>query len=180
MSTPTPPPRPSTRQRPSWEIWSAQASRSRQKQNPQSESWGTRDDERIILAWRIGRRGSSKAPRSKTALHESKRNHSQRGKLQEIRRDAGWKGSDRRLVCPFLPVSRPFRILSPYGSDLGQRSDPFADPDCFEGKVEEKHDFHGRFGGEHPIFWRKSGVSGRIVQKRRLPRRQNGLSTSLA
>ena len=61
--------------------------------------------------------------------------------------------TDRRLVCPFLPVSWPFRVLSPYGSDLGQSPDPFADPDCFGGEVEEKRDFQGCFGVKRPIFW---------------------------
>ena len=65
--------------------------------------------------------------------------------------------------CPFPGLSAFYPRM---GQRMGQRSAPYADPDCFEGKVEEKRDFLGCFGAKHPIFLRKSGVSGRVVQKR--------------
>ena len=59
-----------------------------------------------------------------------------------------------------LTVSGGFRCYFAFGSCLGHAPDPNADPDCFEGKVEGKCNFWGYFGAKHPIFWRKSGVSG--------------------
>ena len=63
----------------------------------------------------------------------------------------------------FVPFC-PFPGLSAFYPRMGQiwvkGLPPFADPDCFDGKVEEKRDFRGHFGAKHPIILRKSGVSG--------------------
>ena len=61
---------------------------------------------------------------SKTVPQETKISESQNGKTQKIARDAGRQESDRRLVCPFLLVSGPFRSLAPYGQRMGQKTAP--------------------------------------------------------